>query len=66
MSSLWVKSKTYKQCGAWRSMKHLNARIPPEEAVLFDEISEYCRESGYNLSQIVRLLVKRWYAAQQK
>jgi len=47
-------------------MKHLNARIPPEEAELFDQISDYCRESGYNLSQIVRLLVKRWYTAQRQ
>ncbi|MEC8869343.1 MAG: hypothetical protein VX511_01800 [Candidatus Thermoplasmatota archaeon] len=45
-------------------MKHINVRIPDEEAELFDEISSFCRESGYNLSQIVRLLVKRWYQNQ--
>ena len=45
-------------------MKHINVRIPDEEAEQFDEISRFCRESGYNLSQIVRLLVKRWYQNQ--
>ena len=45
-------------------MKHLNARIPDDEVELFDEITSFCRESGYNLSQIVRLLVKRWYQNQ--
>jgi len=47
-------------------MKHLNARIPPEEEKLFDEISAFSREQGYNLSQIVRLLLKHWYSNLQK
>lgn len=47
-------------------MKHLNARIPPEEEEIFDEISAFCREQGYNLSQIVRLLLKRWFATVKK
>ncbi len=47
-------------------MKHLNARIPPEEEERFDEISRFCREQGYNLSQIVRLLLIRWYDTVKK
>ena len=46
-------------------MKHLNARIPPSEEQLFDDISAFCKEQGYNLSQIVRLLLKRWYESVQ-
>lgn len=47
-------------------MKHLNARIPPEEEERFDEISRFCRDQGYNLSQIVRLLLIRWYDTVKK